>query len=161
MCAWLASRRAGVWVTLALALASSYAIAAAEDVQRLIDAGNEHWQAGQLDQAQASYMSALEKEPRSVDAHMKLAGMYIARQQYRAAVETFQQAIGIKPDNADAFIGMAIGYLHLGDPALAYAALEEAARIDPKKRDRVEALMAHIDARSRQGAHGFTVPPGE
>ena len=92
---------------------------------------------------------------------MKLAGLYIARQEYRVGVETFQKAIGIQPDNANAFIGMAIGYLHMGDTGLAYAALEEAVRIDPDSRERVAPLMAHIETRLRENAHGFTAPPPE
>ena len=132
---------------LLLALGSWPCLVVAGEVQSLIEKGNQHWQAGELDQAVVSYQGAVEQDPRSVDARMKLAGLYIARQQYRAGVETFQRAIGIKPDNANAFIGMAIGYLHMGDPQLAYAALVEALGIDPDKRDRVEPLMQQIEAR--------------
>ncbi len=157
----LASRQAWVCIALVFSLGGWYAHAAADEAQRLIDAGNQHWQSGELDQAAASYKSGIEKDPGSVDAHMKLAGLYIARQEYRAGVETFQQAIGISPDNANAFIGMAIGYLHMGDPELAHAALDEAVRIDPESRERVEPLMAHIEAKLRDRAHGFAVPPTE
>ena len=152
--------RRWVYLGLAVALGSWCLLAAAGEVQRLIDAGNRHWEAGELDQAEASYRGAIEQEPRSVDAHMKLAGLHIARQQYKAGVETFQQAIGLNPDNANAFIGMAIGYLHMGDPELAQAALEEALRIDPTKRDRIEPLMRQIEARFPSNPHGFAAPHG-
>ncbi len=151
------------WVCfgLAMALGSWCVLAAAGEVQRLIDTGNRHWEAGELDQAEASYRGALEQDPASVDAHMKLAGLYIARQQYKAGVETFQHAIGLNPDNANAFIGMAIGYLHMGDPELAHAALEEALRIDPDKRGRVEPLMRQIEARLASDPHGLAAPSGD
>ena len=157
----VAPLRGWVCVCLAIVLGSWCALAMAGDLQELIVSGNRYWEAGELDQAEASYRRAIEQDPRSVDAHMKLAGLQIARQRYRAGVETFQQAIGLDPDNANAFIGMAIGYLHMGDHQLAYAALEEALRIDPGKRDRVEPLMRQIEARLGDGPHGFTAPPGD
>ena len=149
------------WGRLGLAalLGGWWALAAADGVQTLIDAGNRHWEAGDLDQAAASYRSAIEQDSGSVDAHMKLAGLQIAQQEYRAGVETFQQAISLNAENANAFIGMAIGYLHLGSPQLAHAALEEALRIDPGRRERVEPLMQQIQARLASDPHGFAAPP--
>ncbi len=152
--------RLGVCIGLAVLLGGWWGTASAEEVRAWIDAGNRHWEAGDLDRAAASYRSAIEQDASSVDAHMKLAGLQIARQEYRAGVETFQQAISLNPDNANAFIGMAIGYLHLGDHALAYAALEEALRIEPDKRDRIEPLMQQIEARAPNGPHGFATPRG-
>ncbi len=155
------ARVAGWCISLGLAvlLGPCSVVAAEGDAQPLIEAGNRHWEAGELDLAMVSYQDAIEREPRSVDAHMKLAGLLVARQEYRAAVETFQQAISIDPDNANAFIGMAIGYLHLGDHPLAHAALEEALRIDPEKRGRVGPLMRQIEARLATEAHGLGAPP--
>ncbi len=150
------------WLGLCLAVAlwNACVFAAEGDVQGLIDAGNRHWAAGELEQAAASYQGAIDKDPRSVDAHMKLAGVQIAGQEYRAGVETFQQAISLNPDNANAFIGMAIGYLHMGSPQLAQAALEEAVRIDPGKHDRIAPLMRQIEARTASDPHGFAAPAG-
>ena len=146
---------------LAVVLGGCWTLAAAEGVQALIDAGNRHWEAGELEQAATSYRSAIEQNPDSVDAHMKLAGLQIARQEYKAGVDTFQQAIGLNPDNANAFIGLAIGYLHMGNHPLAHAALEEALRIDPGKRDRIEPLMQQINARMASDPHGFAAPSGQ
>ncbi len=155
---------ARLWFHIALAMVlvgwCLLAVAGGE-AQRSIETGNRYWEAGDLDRAEASYRRAIEQEPGSVDAHMKLAGLYIARQRYKAGVETFQQAIGLNPENANAFIGMAIGYLHMGDHQLAYAALEEALRVDPAKHDRVEPLMRQIEARLANDPHGFTVSPAD
>jgi len=122
------------------------AFTAAGENLSLIEQGNRQWAAGDLDQAAASYQTAIGMDPKAVDAYMKLAGLHIARQEYRAGVETFQKAIGADPNNANAFIGLAIGYLHLGSPALAEAALDEAVRIDPGRRATLEPLMARIQS---------------
>ncbi len=61
---------------------------------------------------------------------------------------------------ANAFIGMAIGYLHMGNPELAHAALEEALRLDPEQRGRVEPLMLQIQARLGYVPHGIGAPSG-
>jgi Tfp pilus assembly protein PilF len=53
--------------------------------------------------------------------------------------------------NADAFVGMAMAYLHGGDYALARAALEEAKRIDPAKQAKVDEVIAYINQREAGG----------
>lgn len=131
---------------LLLTACSLPALTAAGENLSLIEQGNRQWAAGDLDQAAASYQAAIGMDPKAVDAYMKLAGLHIARQEYRAGVETFQKAIGADPNNANAFIGLAIGYLHLGNPVLAQAALDEAVRIDPGRRATLEPLMARIQS---------------
>ncbi len=121
--------------------------AAASDAAALVEQGNRLWEEGRLDEALARYEAAGEADPGSVDARMKSAGVLYARQEYREGVKRFQEAISIDPDNANAFIGMAIGYLHMGDDGPAYAALQEAVRLDPGKYERVKPLMERIEAR--------------
>ena len=58
--------------------------------------------------------------------------------------------------NADAFVGMAVAYLHGRDYPLARASLEEAKRLDPGRQAKLDALIAYIDQRA--GAGG--VPTG-
>ena len=121
--------------------------AMASEAEALVEEGNRLWQQGQLDRAFARYEAAGKADPESVDARMKSAGVLYAKQAYREGVQRFQQAISIDPQNANAYIGMAIGYLHMGQDGPAYAALEEAVRLDPGKYDRVQPLMARIEAR--------------
>ena len=52
------------------------------------------------------------------------------------------------PNNADAFVGMAVAYLHSGDYALARAALEEARRLAPEKGAQIDQVLAYLDRRS-------------
>ena len=85
---------ARLWFHIALAMVlvgwCLLAVAGGE-AQRSIETGNRYWEAGDLDRAEASYRRAMEQEPGSVDAHMKLAGLYIARQRYKAGVETYSR----------------------------------------------------------------------
>jgi tetratricopeptide (TPR) repeat protein len=134
-------------LVVALVLASFTGVALASDAEALIEEGNQLWSQGQLDEALQRYQAASEADPKSVDARMKFAGVLYAKQEYRAGVEQFQGAISIDPKNANAFIGAAIGYLHMGQDGPAYAALEEAVRLDPSKYERVRPLMERIEGR--------------
>jgi tetratricopeptide (TPR) repeat protein len=144
--------RIRISVVVALVLASLCGVALASDAAALIEEGNRLWTQGQLDEALQRYQAASEADPKSVDAYIKSAGVLYAKQEYRAGVVQFQKAIGIDPKNANAFIGIAIGYLHTGQDGPAYAALEEAVRLDPSKYERVRPLMERIEGRVPQMA---------
>ena len=64
------------------------------------------------------------------------------------AIDQFQQAIGLDADNASAFIGMGIAYLHSDRLSAAKAALGEARRLDPDKAPQIDDLISRIDQRS-------------
>jgi cytochrome c-type biogenesis protein CcmH/NrfG len=46
--------------------------------------------------------------------------------------------------NADAFVGMAVGYLHLGEYRLAREALKEAGRLAPQKKEEIDRVLAWL-----------------
>jgi Tfp pilus assembly protein PilF len=102
---------------------------------------------GQIDAAIETLRQAVATDPGSSLAHTRLGGALLLKQENAEAIETFRKAIMLNGDNADAFVGMAIAYLHSGDYALARASLEEAKRIDPAKAPKVDELIAHIDRR--------------
>jgi Flp pilus assembly protein TadD len=76
---------------------------------------------------------------------MKLAGVYIAQNNFTAATRTYQQVIGLDPTNAKAFIGLGIAYLHSGDKALTRAALEEALRLEPQRKEQLTPILSQLD----------------
>jgi Flp pilus assembly protein TadD len=90
-------------------------------------------------------------DPASSRAQTRLGGALLLKQQNAAAIDAFRAAITLSANNADAFIGMAIAYLHSGDDALARAALEEAKRIDPTRAAKIDELIASIDQRAMSG----------
>lgn len=133
-------------LVVVLAAGPGVAMAGADSGQR-VAAGFALWQAGDLDGAENAFREAVSADPTAAEPRMKLAGLLISRQRYREGIEQFQEVVGHSPGNANAFVGMAIGYLHLGQTPLAAAALEEALRADPASAARVEPLLARVRER--------------
>ena len=113
----------------------------------LISKGEAQLQQGDLPSAIETLTAAVKREPGSSLARTRLGGAYLLDQQYTPAIDQFQQAISADADNAPAFIGMGIAYLHSGRFGLAKAALDEAKRIDPNKAKEIDEVQAKIDAR--------------
>ena len=125
----------------------------AGDAAALIAAGEAKLKAGQIDAALTDLRQAVAVDAASSLAQTRLGGALLLHQDYGQAIDAFRVAISLSANNADAFIGMAIAYLHGGDYALARASLEEAGRIDPAKRVKIAELIAAIDQRETGGAH--------
>lgn len=125
----------------------------AGDAAALIAAGEAKLKAGQIAAALTDFREAVTVDTSSSLAQTRLGGALLLHQEYGQAIDAFRAAISLSANNADAFIGMAIAYLHGGDYALARASLEEAKRIDPVKQARIDALIAAIDQRAGGGAH--------
>lgn len=121
------------------------AVAAPNGAAELIANGTRLLEQGKLEPAQKAFEAAVKADPRSVDANMKLAGVNIAQNNFGAAIGIYKQVIGLDPNNAKAFIGLGIAYLHSGDKSLTRAALQEALRIEPKRKDQLAPVMAMLD----------------
>ena len=126
---------------------------AAAGTQNLMEEGQRQLDAGELDQAMLTFQQFVAQNPDSALGYTRLGGVQLLRQDYRAGIESFQRAIALDQDNADAFVGMALAYLHLGQHALARASLQEAQRIAPAKREEIEKVLAWIDQRSPVSSH--------
>lgn len=109
--------------------------------------GKRQWEEGKLEAAQASFKAAIKADPRSVEAHMKLAGLQITHLNYSAAIETYRNAIGIDPNNAKAWMGIGMCYIHTGGREMARAAFEEAVRVEPGRKKQLEPVLAELDAK--------------
>ena len=132
---------------LAVALSGWFiGTAQADAASPLLAQAFQQWSAGHLDQAQRTYEQAIKAEPRSVEAHMKLAGLYMTRRDYSAGTAQYQRVIGLDPKNAKAWIGLGIAYLHSGDKGLTRAAWEEALMLDPARKKQLAPLLAKLDS---------------
>ncbi|MGD8587262.1 MAG: tetratricopeptide repeat protein [Chromatiales bacterium] len=118
------------------------------DIESLLQQGYAQTQAGELEQAEQTLQLAITKAPDSSLAYTRLGGVKLLRQQYSAGIKDFQQAIMLDENNATAFIGMAVAYLHMGQQNLAKAALHEAMRLDPSKKPEIDKVLAWIEQRS-------------
>lgn len=132
--------------TLLLGVVSASAWAARPSGSaELVASGTKLLEQGKLAPAQKAYEAAIKADPRSVDAHMKLAGVQIAQNNFTAAIMTYKETIGLDPTNAKAFIGLGIAYLHGGDKELTRAALAEALRLEPQRKSQLAPILAMLD----------------
>lgn len=118
----------------------------AEEASTLIVQGDQQWAEGKLDLAQRFFEQAVSAEPRSVSAHMKLAGLQLYRQEFIACIETYQRTIGLDAKNARAWLGLGFAYLHTGKNDLSLAAFNEAIRIDPGNQEKLALVLAKLGA---------------
>ncbi len=125
----------------------------ADTPDELIVRGETQMQAQDIAGAIATLTRAIEMAPESSLAHTRLGGAYLLDQQYDAAIVQFQQAISADGNNANAFVGMAVAYLHSDRVELAKAALLEAKRVDPSKAASINETLELIEQRG-DGAGG-------
>jgi Tfp pilus assembly protein PilF len=120
----------------------------APDARALIAAGEAQLAEGKADEAVTTLERAVAADPGSSLAHTRLGGARLMHQEYSGAIKDFRNALAADPNNADAFVGMAIAYLHSGDQALARAALEEARRLAPAKGPEIDEVLRYLDERA-------------
>jgi len=135
------------WKNYAYMVISTATLASA-DSDKLLAQAYQETAAGNLDQALTTLQLAVKDDPNSSLARTRLAGVRILRQEYSASIKDFQQAIMLDNNNALAFIGMSMAYLHMGQYNMAKAALNEAARIDPTKQPEIDKVLAGIKQRA-------------
>lgn len=143
-----------VLAALLVATASVTAVAvAAEPVTNsaatLIARADKYWTEGKLDKAGESFAAAVAAEPKSSTALLRLAGFQLSQLEVSKSVATYRQVITLDPKNSKAWIGMGLAYLHSGDSELARAALDEAIRVDPARKESLKPLLAKLDERKQ------------
>lgn len=122
--------------------------------QSLLEDGQAKAAAGDIQGALAVFESMTREHPDSAEAFAHLGGMQLLDQRYREAVQSFQQAVSLGVEDARAFIGMGMAYLHLGQLGPARAALVEAQHRGTARPNEVAELIAWIDRRGAQAAAG-------
>ena len=139
--------------------------AAKGDPGQHVAEGLTHWENARLEDAKASFQAALKADPQYLDAHLKLGGLYLRLKEYQPAIDHFQSAIGLDPENSKLFTVLGMLYMHSGKLPLAQAALGEALRISPdlkQARDLQRIVQARIDAAAmpQDSNHGHTQADG-
>ena len=110
----------------------------------LLTQGDEQWAAGKLDLAQKDFEKAVTLQPGSVAARMKLGGLQLSRQDFRAATQTYKEAISLDAKNGKAWLGLGFSYLHMERNDLSLAAFNEAIRVEPSYKERLAPVMAKL-----------------
>ena len=120
----------------------------AGETESLLARGEKLLEEGRIPEAVQTLRQAVAAHPESSLAYTRLGGAQVLSQDYGGGIDSFKQAIGLDPKNADAFVGLAVAYIHSARYPLARAALVEAKRLDPSKTADADRLIAWIDQRT-------------
>ncbi|QYZ64952.1 MAG: cytochrome C biogenesis protein [Gammaproteobacteria bacterium (ex Lamellibrachia satsuma)] len=109
-----------------------------------------------LEQSAAILKKVIANDPKSLEAHRKLMGVYVLKQDYSNGIRTMQDAITLSPEDPKLFISLAFLYEHSGALEYAMAMLDQALTLDPKQQLAMEykvAIQKKIDALNMEDAH--------
>ena len=99
---------------------------------------------GELKQALSESSQLLERFPNSVILFNIIGASNAALMQFDAAIESYKQALRIKPDFADAYYNMGVALNDKGDPEAAIESYKKALRIKPDFVDAYYLSLIHI-----------------
>jgi Flp pilus assembly protein TadD len=74
----------------------------------------------------------LQLKPEDAEIHNKLGDAYYYASRLREAIEEYETARELQPNNAETFYNLAIAYLESGNPTMAAAEARMLQRLDPK-----------------------------
>lgn len=109
-----------------------------------------------LDQSESILQEVIKNDPKSLEAHRKLMGVYVLKQDYSNAIRTMQNAINLSPEDPKLFISLAFLYEHSGALEYAIAMLDQALVLDPKQKlamDYKVSIQKKIDKMGMEDAH--------
>ena len=95
------------------------------------EAGKEHMQQEEFDEAVEEFSKYIELFPRMADAFIGRGIAYCVLEQFERGIEDFNEAIRLEPDNAGAYCNRGIARFELDDPERALQDYNEAIRLEP------------------------------
>lgn len=105
----------------------------AAEIQAAFKSATELTQAGKLVEAEAAYKELLTKAPSIPEIHYNLGFLYSQKQDWPSAIASFEKALELKPDYADAVVALAKVHQDAGNPDKALEVMNKAAEGgDPK-----------------------------
>jgi cytochrome c-type biogenesis protein CcmH/NrfG len=84
-----------------------------------------------LAQAVAPFLNAVSNDPNDFDSLVKLADLYYDGQQYPSAIQYYERAVAIHPENPDVRTDMATAYWYTGNADKALKELETSLKSRP------------------------------
>ena len=141
-------KRSVCLITILLILGLPLPAAANNNIDNLIKQALQNTETGNLTEAQAILEKAVKSEPSSSLAYTRLGGVQLLQQEYSSGIRNFQQAIMLDQPNSEAFIGLAVAYLHLGRYQLAREALKQAEQLNPAKKQEIDKVVTWLNQRS-------------
>jgi tetratricopeptide (TPR) repeat protein len=135
------------FILLIVFLLISFSGLASAGADSNLQQGDKLYASGNVKEALPFFEKAVKEKPDSAEAWFKLARTQMLNQYNSASVKSYQRSISLDQNNARAFLGMAIAYLHIGQYNHAKASLKEASRIDPSKKAEVDKVLQQIEGR--------------
>jgi protein O-GlcNAc transferase len=102
-----------------------------DDVDRLVDAGFAHHEAGRLDQAEALYREALEEDPKHAEALHLLGLVAFQQEKFQSAIELIERALPELDDLPEAHLNLGNALRETGRLAEAVDCYRRAIALDP------------------------------
>lgn len=96
----------------------------------LMREGDVYLEQGKLKEAERAFLRAVAKSPRQPKLYNRLGAIYLKQRNYTDALEAFQAARDLDATRASRHYNVALAAWHLGKPAKAKEAINEAIRID-------------------------------
>lgn len=84
-----------------------------------------------LNQAAAPLLEAVNRDPNDFDSLVKLGNVYYDAQQFGSAIQYYERALKIHPDNPDVRTDMGTAYWYTGNAEKALAAMETSLKYRP------------------------------
>jgi cytochrome c-type biogenesis protein CcmH/NrfG len=84
-----------------------------------------------LAQAAAPLLDAVNKDPKDFDSLVKLGNLYYDGKQFPGAIQYYERALAIHPENPDVRTDMGTAYWYTGDAEKALAAMETSLKYQP------------------------------
>ncbi|MGP0019557.1 MAG: tetratricopeptide repeat protein [Candidatus Sulfotelmatobacter sp.] len=84
-----------------------------------------------LNQAAAPLLEAVTKDPKDFDSLVKLGNLYYDGKQFPSAIQYYERALAIHPENPDVRTDMGTAYWYTGDAEKALAAMETSLKYRP------------------------------
>lgn len=116
--------------------------------QSYVDRGSKLWAENKLDLAEAAFQKAIKQDPKSVQAHARLAGLLLMQNKTAKAIPLYQAAISLDSENPKLFAALSIAYLHQAKFSMAKAMADEALRINPKM-NQIKKINEYIDMKQK------------
>lgn len=120
--------------------------AAEAEAQRLLAEGQGHFELGEFDQAAVCFEQAVEFDEFLAPAYHALASVYERQKKIYKAIEAFEKAGELEPNNFIVFKNLSLIYEKLGFKRKCYEAFERSARCcpNPRVKDKIKAHLAKL-----------------
>ncbi|MCK5696928.1 MAG: tetratricopeptide repeat protein [Gammaproteobacteria bacterium] len=112
---------------------------------------------------EAFLLTKITQNPDAKAAYANLANLYLSNNKTKKAIDAYQNAIIVDPNNAKLFAGLSIAYLHQSKYSMAKTMAEQAVELDPNM-EHAKKIQEYITKKeaiiAQTSASSNTIPSG-